>query len=167
MNFCNLRNYINCAVHAVRTVRAACVISSQIASMTKKKITLTEIQKYNFCLYARDNKKTYSQYIDWIEQKWGVRVDKSTVSRILATKNKRLASEVTNPEAKRHKAVIVPELELALKEFVLTYQHRAILSDTLLIEKAKLLAEELEVPEGTLQVVCLLFHFYLIEFKSI
>jgi hypothetical protein len=76
----------------------------------------------------------------------------------LATKNKRLASEVTNPEAKRHKAVIVPELELALKEFVLTYQHRAILSDTLLIEKAKLLAEELEVPEGTLQVTCLQFH---------
>src|SRR5207247_2502594 len=64
---------------------------------------------------------------------------------------KRLAVEVINPEAKRHKAVIVPELELALKEFVLTYQHRTILSDAILVEKAKQLADELNVPEGTLQ----------------
>jgi hypothetical protein len=127
--------------------------------MTKKKITLSDFQKYELCLYARENKKSRAQYIDWVEQKWGVRVDQSTITRILQTKNARLAaSEVVNPAAKRHKAVVVPELELALKEFVLTYQHRAILSDALLIEKAKLLADELEVPEGTLQVTCL-FNF--------
>jgi len=120
--------------------------------MTKKKITLTDFQKYNFCLYANNNKGTRSEYINWIEQKWGVRVDKSTITRILKTRDKRLTSEVINPEAKRHKAVIIPELELALKEFVLTYQHKTILSDALLVEKAKLLADELEVPEGTLQV---------------
>ena len=76
----------------------------------------------------------------------------------MQTKDARLASEVVNSATKHHKAVVVPELELALKEFVLTYQHRAILSDALLIEKAKLLANELEVPEGTLQVTCL-FNF--------
>ena len=76
--------------------------------------------------------------------------------------DKRLASEVINPKAKRHKAVVIPELEMALKEFVLTYQHRAILSDALLIEKAKLLADELEVPEGTLQVTCLFNFLYFI-----
>ncbi|GES96196.1 CENP-B homolog protein 2-like [Rhizophagus clarus] len=43
------------------------------------------------------------------------------------------------------------ELELALKEFVLRYQHQTILSDAILIEKAKLLASELGVPEDTLQ----------------
>ncbi|GES75879.1 CENP-B homolog protein 2-like [Rhizophagus clarus] len=94
--------------------------------MMKQKITLTKIQKYQLCLYTRDNKKT-------------------------PTKDKRLASEVTNPEAKRHRAVAIPELELAFKEFILTYQHRVILSNVLLIEKTKLLAEELEVPEGSLQ----------------
>ena len=83
----------------------------------------------------------------------------------MQTKNARLASEVVNPATKRHKAVVVPELELALKEFVLTYQHRAILSDALLIEKAKLLADELEVPEGTLQVTVYLIS--LIYFKNI
>jgi hypothetical protein len=43
------------------------------------------------------------------------------------------------------------KLKLALKEFVLRYQHQTILSDAILIEKAKLLASELEVPEGILQ----------------
>ena len=126
--------------------------------MTKKKITLSDFQKYELCLYARENKKSRAQYIDWIEQKWGVRVDKSTITRILQIKDKRFATEVTNPKAKRHKPVVFPELELALKEFVLLYQSRTILSDALLIEKAKLLADELEVPEGTLQVTCL-FNF--------
>ncbi|CAB4411964.1 unnamed protein product [Rhizophagus irregularis] len=94
---------------------------------------------------------TRSQYVNWIEQKWGLRVDESTITRILQTKDKRLTTEVINPDAKRHKAVFVPELEFALKEFVLTYQHKTILSDALLIEKAKSLADELEVPQGTLQ----------------
>ncbi|GBB95463.1 hypothetical protein RclHR1_02540017 [Rhizophagus clarus] len=43
------------------------------------------------------------------------------------------------------------ELELALKEFVLRYQHQIILSDAILIEKAKLLASELEILKDTLQ----------------
>jgi hypothetical protein len=120
--------------------------------MTKKKVTLTDIQKYDFCLYAQENKKTRSQYVDWIEQQWGVRVDTSTITRILQTKDKRIFAEVINPEAKRHKSVTFPELELALKEFVLYYQHKTILSDAILVEKAKLLAKELEVPEGILQV---------------
>ncbi|CAG8763913.1 15090_t:CDS:1, partial [Dentiscutata heterogama] len=52
--------------------------------------------------------------------------------------------------AKRHRTVTVPELELVLKEFILIYQHRTILSDAMMIEKAKLLADELGVPEGKL-----------------
>ena len=35
-----------------------------------KKIALTDSQKYELCLYAQDNKKIRSQYVDWIEQKW-------------------------------------------------------------------------------------------------
>ncbi|CAG8815239.1 22468_t:CDS:2, partial [Racocetra persica] len=47
--------------------------------------------------------------------------------------------------AKRHRIVIIPELELALKEFILIYQHCTILSDAMMIEKAKLLADELGI----------------------
>ncbi|CAG8453967.1 23609_t:CDS:2, partial [Dentiscutata erythropus] len=39
---------------------------------------------------------------------------------------------------------------MALKEFVLTYQHKTVLSDLILIEKAKLLANRLGVPVGIL-----------------
>ncbi|CAG8652504.1 4020_t:CDS:2, partial [Diversispora eburnea] len=88
----------------------------------KKKITLTDTQKYELCLYANNNKKTRSEYVEWVEQKWGVRIDKITF----------------------------PELELALKEFVLSYQHRVILSDSILIKKAKLLAIGLSISENTL-----------------
>ncbi|CAB5367928.1 unnamed protein product [Rhizophagus irregularis] len=66
-------------------------------------------------------------------------------------KNKRLGTEIANPEAKHHKSVLVPELEFTLKEFVLNYQHKTILSDGVLTKKAKQLADELNVLQRTLQ----------------
>ena len=56
--------------------------------MPPKKTTLTDIQKYELCLYARDNKRTRKQYVDWIEEKWGVRFNESTIIRILQSNNK-------------------------------------------------------------------------------
>ena len=90
--------------------------------MSLKKTTLTEIQKRDFCKYARDNsKKTRAQYIDWIEEQWGLRVSESTITRTLQTADKRLSSEIISPNIKLHKPVSYPELEFALKEFVLEY----------------------------------------------
>ena len=60
----------------------------------KSKTTLTDAQKYEFCVYARDHKLKRSEYVDWIEQKWGVRVDESTITCILQTKDRRLSTEV-------------------------------------------------------------------------
>ena len=35
----------------------------------KSKITLTDAQKYDLCVYARDHKlRSRSEYVDWIEQ---------------------------------------------------------------------------------------------------
>ncbi|CAG8646856.1 29200_t:CDS:2, partial [Racocetra persica] len=59
--------------------------------------------------------------------------------------DQRLSNEIVNLDAKRHRTVTVLELELALKEFILIYQHRTILSNTMMIEKAKLLADELGI----------------------
>lgn len=118
----------------------------------KSKITLSDSQKYEICLYAQNNNtKTRKEYVNWIEQKWNVRVNESTITRILQKSEKILNTEITNPNAKRHKSVVVPELELALKEFILIYQDKAILSEAMLIEKAKQLADGLEVPDGTLE----------------
>jgi len=52
----------------------------------KTKITLSDAQKYELCLYARDNDKTRIEYINWVENKWGVRVNESTITRILQKK---------------------------------------------------------------------------------
>ncbi|CAG8742150.1 13824_t:CDS:1, partial [Racocetra fulgida] len=49
---------------------------------------LTDAQKHEFCTYAHNNKMTRTKYIDWIEEKWGVRVHESTITRILQTKDK-------------------------------------------------------------------------------
>ena len=76
---------------------------------------------------------------------------KSTVSRILKDSHKHLNEDITNPNSKRHKSVKFPELEQALMEFILTYQHRTILSDAIIIDKAKLFAERLQIPESKLQ----------------
>ena len=115
-----------------------------------KRTTLTDEQKRKLCIYARDNKRTRTQYIDWIENQWGLRVDESTVSRILKASEERLGNEIINPNTKRHRTTTYPELDLALKEFVLIYRHRTILSDALLIEKAKELANGFGIPQGAL-----------------
>ena len=117
----------------------------------KSKTTLSDSQKYEFCLFANTNKMTRKEYVDWIEQKWGDKVNESTITRILQKKEEILNTEVTNPDIKRHKNLTVPQLELALKEFILIHQNKAILSEAILIEKAKQIANGLGVEEGTLK----------------
>jgi transposase len=119
--------------------------------MPPKRVTLSNSQKYEFCLFAGNNTNlTRKEYVDWIEQKWGIRVVETTITRILQKREEILNTELTNPDAKRHKNLTVPELELALKEFILIYQNRVILSDAILVEKAKEIANGLGVSEETL-----------------
>jgi hypothetical protein len=80
-----------------------------------------------------------------------VRVNESTITRILQTTEKRLSSETISPNTKRHKPVTYPELEFALKEFVLDYQHQTVLTDAILIEKAKMIADGLDISRNALQ----------------
>ncbi|CAB5357059.1 unnamed protein product [Rhizophagus irregularis] len=118
--------------------------------MSLKRTTLSEIQKRELCIYARDNKRIQAEYVNWIEEKWSVRVNESTITRILQTAEERLGSETINPNSKRQKSVTYPELEFALKEFVLNYQHRTVLSDAILIEKARMIANGLDIPQDAL-----------------
>ncbi|RGB24112.1 hypothetical protein C1646_773541 [Rhizophagus diaphanus] len=62
-----------------------------------------------------------TQYVDWIEEKWSIRVNESTITRILQTSEKCLNSETISPNTKRHKSVTYPEVELALKDWMLRY----------------------------------------------
>src|SRR6185369_12665135 len=118
----------------------------------KSKTTSIDSQKYELCLYARDNKKSRAEYVNWIKNKWQVRVkEESTITRILQRNNQLLSEEeIIAPNAKRHRSVTYPELEQALKEFILMCQHQTVLSDAILIERAKTLANGLGIPEGAL-----------------
>src|SRR6185369_13833006 len=80
----------------------------------KSKTTLTDSQKHELYLYARDNKKSRAEYVNWIENKWQVRVNESTITQILQRSNQLLSEEeIIAPNAKRHKSVTYPELEQA------------------------------------------------------
>ena len=59
----------------------------------KSKTTLTDSQKYELCLYARDNKKSRAEYVNWIKNKWQVRVNESTITRILQRSNQLLSEK--------------------------------------------------------------------------
>jgi len=73
----------------------------------KSKTTLTDSQKYELCLYARDHKKSRAEYVNWIENKWQVRVNESTITRILQRSNQLLSEkEIIAPNAKRHISVV-------------------------------------------------------------
>jgi hypothetical protein len=39
-------------------------INLTLLKMSLKRTTLTEIQKRELCVYARDNKRTWAQYVD-------------------------------------------------------------------------------------------------------
>ena len=79
----------------------------------KSKTTLTDLQKYELCLYARDNKKSRAEYVNWIENKWQV---ESTITRILQRSNQLLSEEeIIASNTRRHRSVTYPELEQALK----------------------------------------------------
>ena len=80
----------------------------------------------------------------------------------MKTTKERLDDNNINSNTKRHRAVTYPELDLALKEFVLIYQHRTILTDALLVEKAKVIADSLGISQGALSF----FPGWLYKFKN-
>jgi len=43
------------------------LINDSLIIMSPKRITLTDIQKYELYLHAQNNKKNQTQYVDWIE----------------------------------------------------------------------------------------------------
>ena len=76
----------------------------------KSKTTLTDSQKYELCLYARDNKKSRAEYVNWIENKWQVRVNESTITRILQRSNQLLSEEeIIAPNAKKTQICYIPK----------------------------------------------------------
>jgi hypothetical protein len=132
-----------------------------------KRNTLSSAQKLEVWLHIeaevkRGVKLTNRAIVEYILREYGLTVSESTASRINKAKQETIVVDSVIPNAKRHKPVQYPTFELALKEFVLGFQHKTILSDALLVEKAKQLADNLGVPAGSLQFS----HGWLQKFKN-
>src|SRR5262249_27347461 len=109
----------------------------------------------------KGEKMSNGDIVTYIQHQYGLTVSTSTASRINSTRHEKINKDVVNPAAKRHRSTSHPAFELALREFVVNYQHRTVLTDDLLVEKAKLLAEGLGIP-NTLQFS----HGWLARFKE-
>ena len=71
--------------------------------------------------YACNNKRTRTQYIDWIEEKWRLKVDKSTITRILQAKDVSVAANslevlVTQQEGANEYVNMANRIEKFIKE---------------------------------------------------
>ncbi|CAG8537223.1 17594_t:CDS:2 [Racocetra fulgida] len=65
-----LGNLQNTALY-IFTITLVVVIQSLQYNVNnnQKNVTLTDLQKYKFCVYTRDNKGTRPKYVKWIENK--------------------------------------------------------------------------------------------------
>ncbi|CAG8626907.1 984_t:CDS:2, partial [Paraglomus occultum] len=88
--------------------------------------------------------------VNWIRATYQLDVHPSTVSRLL----KRKESIISNPSAKRHRTVQHPNLENALYEWVIQMQTKVILTDAILVQKAKDFSQLLNIPDDDFKFSC-------------
>ncbi|CAG8620411.1 7727_t:CDS:2 [Gigaspora rosea] len=117
-------------------------------SSTKSKETKT----------ALTNEQRKIELVNWIKQTMGLSVHQSTVSCLL--KNKEAISK--NSFTKRQRTVQYPALEDILYRWILQSQDSVILSDKIIIEKAKQFAKLLNIPESDFKFS----HSWLYKFKK-
>ncbi|CAG8690448.1 25980_t:CDS:1, partial [Gigaspora rosea] len=114
------------------------------SSKRKDKTTLTNKQRQDIVTYKNKHSNiTNVELVDWVKKEFKLDVHSSTIGRLIKNKD----DIRNNPTVKRQRTVQYPELENALLEWVLQNQERVILSDAILIEKAKTFAQMLEIPD--------------------
>ena len=92
---------------------------------------------------------TQKKLAQWCEQRFCVKVDPATVSRVLKRSSEFLEVDaLEKPLQKRARNVKFPELEKAMTEWCLRAQGRIPLTDQLIVEKAQVFASCLGVTEG-------------------
>lgn len=111
------------------------------------KVTLTNHQRRAICLKKRDDPAiTQKDLVQWCEQEFSVKIDQTTVSRVLKRSSEFLATDTLNkPLQKRARNVKFPELEEAVLEWCLRVQEKIPLTGQLIVEKAQVFASLLGV----------------------
>jgi len=113
----------------------------------RKHISLTIGEKVELQEYAKNKKLKHSDLVLWIQKTFNKSVDRSTVSKMLKSD---LSSNDVSVNSNRVKQVKYPQLEAKLKEWFLKYENLTIISDSMIKEKAKCFAQQLDIPEESL-----------------
>ncbi|CAG8444282.1 2386_t:CDS:2, partial [Acaulospora morrowiae] len=105
----------------------------------KKLVTLNDLQRRALCEFHRANPSfKQADLVRWIKEKFGLDIHVSTISRTLARSSEVLCtSTIVTPAVKRHRSVKSPNLDSALFEWILIFQEKVVLSDQIIIQKAK------------------------------
>ncbi|CAG8677599.1 14215_t:CDS:2 [Cetraspora pellucida] len=112
-----------------------------------KTILSNEQRKEIIAFKEKHPNTSHVELVDWVKKKFGLEVHQSTIGRLLKNKD----NIESNSSAKRQKMVQYPDLENALLEWILQNQVRVILSDAIVVEKVKVFANMLNIPDSDLK----------------
>jgi Tc5 transposase DNA-binding domain len=106
--------------------------------------TLTNEQRLAVIRYKEKHPNTSQADIaNWVKTTFGLDVHSTTIGRLL----KRKGDLERDSSTKRLRAVQYPDLDNSMHEWVIRYQAHVILTDAILIEKARHFARLLNIPE--------------------
>ncbi|CAG8452718.1 16651_t:CDS:2 [Gigaspora rosea] len=110
----------------------------------KDKTTLTNKQRQDIIAHKSKNPNISNvDLAEWVKKEFKLDVHPTTIGRLIKNKD----DIGSNPSTKRQRTVQHPELENSLLKWVLQNQNRIILSDAIIIEKAKAFAQMLQIPD--------------------
>jgi Tc5 transposase DNA-binding domain/Fission yeast centromere protein N-terminal domain len=108
------------------------------------KTTLNNEQRIAIITFKDQNPNISNiDLVEWVKKKFNLDVHQSTISRLI----KHRENINGNPSAKRQRAVQYPDIENALQEWILRSQSKIILTDAILMEKAKNFAQILHISD--------------------
>ena len=114
----------------------------------EKHVSLTRIQKSKICLFAMENKHLKQNDLkQWAKKTFNLEVDRSTISKIINRKHNTNDDfqDITNYSSKRTRKVNFPELEYELMDWFLRYENQTPISDAMIIEKGRKIADKLGI----------------------
>ncbi|CAG8640980.1 12351_t:CDS:2 [Cetraspora pellucida] len=128
------------------------------SSKRKNKTTLNNKQRKDVIDHKNKNPNISNvDLAEWVKKEFNLEVHPTTIGRLIKNKD----DVGNNLSTKRQRTVQYPDLENTLYEWILQNQDQIILSDSILIEKAKKFAKLLKIPDGDLKFS----HGWLYKFK--
>ncbi|CAG8808151.1 14182_t:CDS:2, partial [Cetraspora pellucida] len=129
------------------------------SSKRKEKTTLNNQQRKDIITYKEKNPNiSHVDLVSWVKKNMGLDIHPSTIGHLIKNKD----NVEDNLSAKRQKTVQYPDLKNALLEWILQNQDQIILSDDIIIEKAKYYAQLLKISDCSLKFS----HGWLFKFKK-